>query len=646
VSPEKRAAAAPRAKGIEARALEMAGDPILAKMLAEERVESKVWDTALLGRLLKYLRPHSGLAWLSIGLALIEALIMTAPAFLIGLALDRVGAAGGARPLDGWLSWFGQAEAWWTAQTQHNVIVMYGLIVGGLWFVRWLVGASTNYSMQVLGQRVVHDIRVEIFQHITSMDLSWFHKNPVGRLVNRTTFDVQTLSELFSNALAQGVRDLMFVAVLVVVMVALDLPLAAILIASLPVLVGIALVYRRYARPAMRTTAAVLSRMNAWLAENLSGMRENHLYRQEDRRRAEYHALTTAHQTSVARVIQAWGLLRPAMMVTTALGTTTILLLGYERVTTGLITVGVLLTFLQYTVQIWKPVRNLTEKFNMIQTALASAERIVDVLDARPTLTDLPTADPTLQVTQGAISFDDVRFRYKRNGAEILRGISFQVAPGQMLALVGDTGAGKTTVSALLSRFYDVESGHVRIDGHDVRDYQLQNLRPGLALVPQDVVIFAGTVRENITLGADIPEERLLASIRGVRADAFIDRMDGGLDHVLEEGGRTLSTGQRQLLSFARALCFNPPILVLDEATANVDTETELLIQNALEVLTEGRTSVVIAHRLSTIRSADLILLLRAGEVVEQGNHAELMGQGGEYAALVEKHLRTATGVQ
>mgnify|MGYP002633108076 CR=1 FL=1 len=637
---------APVAKGIEARALQMAGDPILARMLAEERVESKVWDTALLGRLLSYLRPHAPLAWLSVGLALIEALIMTAPAFLIGLALDRVGAAGGARKLDGWLAGFGRAEAWWTAQTQTNVIVMYGVIVGALWLVRWVVGGSTNYSMQVLGQKVVHDIRVQVFEHITAMDLGWFHKNPVGRLVNRTTFDVQTLSELFSNALAQGVRDILFVGVLVIVMIGLDLPLATILVGSLPILVAIALVYRHFARPAMRTTAAVVSRMNAWLAENLSGMRENHLYRQEHKRRAEFHALTTAHQTSVARIIQAWGLLRPAMMVTTALGTTLVLMLGYDRVTTGVITVGVLLTFLQYTVQIWKPVRNLTEKFNMIQTALASAERIVDVLDARPGLTDTPEADATLRVTSGAIEFQDVRFRYSSAGPEILRGVSFRVERGQMLALVGDTGAGKTTISALLSRFYDVESGHVRIDGHDVRDYQLKHLRAGLALVPQDVVIFAGSVRENITLGADIPEERLLASIAGVRADAFINRLEGGLEHVLEEGGRTLSTGERQLLSFARALCFNPPILVLDEATANVDTETELLIQNALDVLTKGRTSVVIAHRLSTIRSADLILLLRAGEIIERGNHAQLMEQDGEYAGLVEKHLRTATGVQ
>lgn len=632
--------------GIEARALQMAGDPILAKMLAEERIEAKVWDTALLGRLFTYLRPHSGLAWLAVSLALVEALIMTAPAYLIGLALDRVGAGGGSRQLDGWLAPLAQAETAWVASTQQSVIVLYGLLVGGLWGLKWLVGTSTNYSMQVLGQKVVHDIRVEIFHHITSMDMGWFHKNPVGRLVNRTTFDVQTLSELFSNAFAQGTRDVLFVSTLIVVMIALDAPLASVLIASLPILVIIALVYRKYARPAMRTTAAVLSRMNAWLAENLAGMRENHLYRQEDRRRAEFHALTQAHQASVARVIQAWGLLRPAMMLTTALGTTVVLLLGYERVTTGIITVGVLLTFLQYTVHLWRPVRNLTEKFNLIQTALASAERIVDVLDARPGLTNLPTANPELRVERGAIRFEDVRFKYRTDGEDILKGIDFAVEPGQMLALVGDTGAGKTTISALLSRFYDVQSGTVRIDGHDVRDFLLTHLRAGIALVPQDVVVFAGTVRDNITLGASIPEERLQASIQGVRADAFIDRLEGGLDHILEEGGRTLSTGERQLLSFARALCFNPPILILDEATANVDTETELLIQRALEVLTEGRTSVVIAHRLSTIRAADLILLLRNGEILERGDHAALMARGGEYATLVRKHLQTATGVQ
>jgi ATP-binding cassette subfamily B protein len=618
-------------------------------MLEEERVETDALDSTLLGRLTTYLRPHGGMTGLAIILATIEALLMTLPAFLVGLAIDRVGASGGERSLDGWLAIFSYAEAAWRDAYDSSVVVLYGLLVGAAWLVRWALGVSTAYTMHVLGQRVVHDIRQEVFGHITGMNLDYFHKNPVGRLVNRTTFDVQAVSEFFSDAFAQSVRDILFVLALLAVMLTLDVPMATVLIAALPVLVAIGLIYRTQARPALRTTAAVISRMNAWLAENLAGMRENQLYRQEDRRREEHRALTAAHQASVTTIIQAWSLLRPAMLTTTATATAVILLYGHDRVTSGAITVGVLLTFLQYTAQLWRPVRNLSEKYNVIQTALASAERIIDVLDARPTLTDAESANPDLQVRDGSIEFEDVRFRYHPDGDDVLKGINFSLPSGKMLALVGDTGAGKSTIAALLSRFYDVGAGSVRIDGQDVRSYLLRNLRRGIALVPQDVVVFAGTIRDNITLGADLPDEQVLDALAAVHAD-FVHRLDSGLDQVMEEGGRTLSTGERQLLSFARALCFNPPILVLDEATANIDTETELRIQRALEVVTAGRTSVVIAHRLSTIRHADLILLLKDGQIEEQGDHAALMALGGAYATLVREHISqgplTMTDVQ
>ncbi|MEO1273300.1 MAG: ABC transporter ATP-binding protein, partial [Myxococcota bacterium] len=292
--------------------------------------------------------------------------------------------------------------------------------------------------------------------------------------------------------------------------------------------------------------------MNAWLAENLAGMRENHLYRAENLRRAEFRSLTDAHQASITHVIRAWGLLRPAMMMTSAIATSCVLMVGYERVVAGAVTVGVLLTFLQYTVRLWAPVRNLTEKFNQIQTALTAGERVMDILDAQARIFDLDRADPGLEVEQGRIQFDAVRFRYPRKKAEVLAGVEFTVEPGKMLALVGDTGAGKSTIARLITRQYDVTQGAVRVDDHDVRDYTLNQLRSGIAIVPQEVVIFAGSVRENITLGRDIADERIWECIRAVRADGLIERMSDGLDSPLEEGGRTLSTGERQLLSFAR----------------------------------------------------------------------------------------------
>ena len=633
----------PRISSAEREALEVARDPVLRQMLDEERVESTQLDTALLLRLLTFLRPHRRLLSLAFALALLEALLMTAPAYVIGLAIDRFKAADAVREggianifnagADLWLQWYDDDAA-------RALVVFFGLAVASTWLIRWFISVTTSYVVQKLGQRVVHDLRVTIYRHITGMDLTYFHGQPVGRLVNRTTFDTQAISELFSDAIAQGSRDLLFIGVLMVVMVTLDVPLALVLLSTIPVLVLVAVLYRYVARPALRTNQAVQSRMNAWLAENIAGMRENQLYRRESRRRAEFDALTQAHQRSITRVIRAWGWMRPAMLVASSMATVAILGLGYWRVTEGLITVGVMLTFVQYTTLMWRPVRSVAEKFNLIQTSLTAGERVMDVLDTATQMADDPSADVHRSVERGAVRFEDVRFAYpSKPDAEVLKGIDFDIAPGQTFALVGDTGAGKSTITHLLSRFYDPGEGLVVVDDADVRRYTLRELRRAIALVPQDVVIFATTVRENITLGADVDEETLRTCIEAVQAHHFIDRMPGGLEHVLEESGRTLSAGERQLLSFARALVANPPILVLDEATASVDTETEQRIQTALDELTRGRTSLIIAHRLSTVRDADQILVLRHGVVVERGSHHELLALDGEYARLHELHF-------
>ncbi len=626
----------------EREVLTAANDPILVKMLAEERIESEELDTRLLGRLLHYLRPHRALALTAVALAFVEAFLMTLPAYLVGMAVDQI-ESHGQRDLSAFdRFWVDAAQSFASANPEQlgaRVILFFGLAVLAIWVGRWAVAVGATFLVQKLGQSVVHDLRVDVYTHISGMDQGWFQKNPVGRLVNRTTFDIQAISELFSDAFAEGLRDSLFILVLIAFMFAVDPVLAAILVFAFPLLAGVSVWYRAAARPAMRTNSAVQSRMNSWLAENLQGMRENQLYRREDRRRAEFKALTDAHQTSARAMIHAWGLLRPLMMLISGVFTVAVLWVGYNRVGAGVASVGVLLTFLQYTTRLWIPVRNLTEKFNLIQTSLTSGERIMDVLDAPSAMTDAETADPALAVTQGRITFEGVRFRYPSKTDDVLRGIDFDLQSGQMLALVGDTGAGKSTIVHLVSRFYDATQGTVRVDGRDVRDFTLHGLRSGTALVPQDVVIFAGTIRENVTLGVDVSDDRIWECLRAVRADEIVERLDGALDHVLDERGRTLSVGERQLLSFARALVINPPILILDEATANVDTETEMRIQTALEQLTEGRTSIVIAHRLSTIRKADEILVLRHGEVVERGKHDALLAREGEYARLYNLHL-------
>ena len=629
----------PELTSAEQEAIAVADDPILRQMLDEERIASETVDTSQLWRLGGYLVPHRRLTLLSIALATLEAFLMTLPAYLIGLAIDRItGEARDPSTLDHLMDAV-LSRASVAADDMTGLVWVFGAIVTAVWSIRWCVAVATTYLMQMLGQNIVHDLRRDVYRHITSMDMGFFHTNPVGRLVNRTTFDIASISQLFSDALAQGIRDALFVLVLFAVMLTLDPWLTLILAASLPPLVGMALIYRRMGRPAMRTNSAVQSRMNAWWAENLAGMRENQIYRREPRRNAEFAQLTDAHQASMRRQIQAWGLLRPVMMLISAVATCTVLWVGYERASAGVVSVGVLLTFLQYTARLWVPVRNLTEKFNLIQTSLTSAERVFDILDAKTAMADAPDADPSAVVARGAIAFDAVRFTYPGTSEEVLRGVSFDAAPGEMIALVGDTGAGKSTIAHLLSRFYDASDGEVRVDGRPVRTYRLEALRSAMALVPQDVVVFAGSLRDNIAMGAEVSDDRILECLHAVRAGDILKRLENGLDTPLDEGGRTLSVGERQLLSFARALVINPPILVLDEATANVDTDTELRIQSALNELTAGRTSVVIAHRLSTIREADQILVLRHGEVVERGTHEALLRADGEYARLHALHV-------
>lgn len=635
----------------EQQIIEVASDPILKQMLEQEYVESQELDSSMLWRLLAYLRHHPVLAASSAVISIFDALLMALPAYAVGLAIDVVRQADTARTTSSGWSVNGAlhgvanllAQLLPSSQgPQQRVIISFGLVILLCWTVHWAVAMTSAYLVQRLGQVTVHALRLDVYRHITQMDLGFFHTNPVGRLVNRTTFDTQSLSEFFSDAFAQGLRDLLFICVLVVVMLSMDLPLALIILASLPPLIFCAMIYRQYVRPAMRTTTAVLSRFNAWLAENIAGMRENQLYMTPSRRRAEVASLTDAHQASVTRWIRAWGLLRPVMMAISAIATAAILFVGYDRVISGAISVGVLLTFIQYTTKFWVPVRNLSEKFTVIQTALTATERIFDVLETPSAMTDAANADPSLKVSSGALSFQDVHFTYPKTTEVVLSGISFEAKAGEMIALVGDTGAGKSTIAHLTSRFYDATQGQIFVDGHNIQDYTLRQLRQGMALVPQDVVIFAGSIRDNITLGLEVSDELVQQAIEAVCADRIIARFELGLLHPMDEGGRTLSAGERQLISFARALVFNPPILILDEATANVDTETESLIQRALERLTQGRTSIVIAHRLSTIRNADQILVLRHGQIIERGRHEHLLTLDGEYSRLHQLHMSAA----
>lgn len=627
---------------VEREVLGKSRDRNLAQMLLEERVESRLFDSSLLFRLLRYLGPHWVLALLSAGLATIEALAMTLPAFAIGRAVDHLTHAVRAPHILDALAQ--QASRLLTPGAvpetlsgPATIALGFSVVIGLVWLTRWLLAVGTSYLVQKLGQVIVHDLRCGLFHHITAMDAAFFVGQPVGRLVNRTIFDVQSLQELFTDAFAQSVRDFFFLIVLIVVMLTLDPWVCLVLTAALPPLLLVGIGYKRYAREALRTNAAVQSRMNAWLAETIAGLRENQLFRAEDRRRSDFHQLTQAHQASITHVIRAWALLRPAMLMTTALVTALVLVVGSARVASGALTVGVLLTFLQYAGRIWVPVRNLAEKFTVIQAALTGAERILAVLDSQPTIADHPDADPELQIRQGKVVFDNVGFRYPNQEQPALESISFEALPGRMIALVGDTGAGKTTVARLVSRFYEPQVGKILIDDRPTEDFRLNRLRSGIALVPQEITVFGATLRENITLGSDLPEELIQRCLEATGLTSLVSRLPQGLETPLSEGGKNLSVGERQLVSFARALAANPPVLILDEATASVDSQTEQILQQALTQLTAGRTSLVIAHRLSTVRAADQILVFKAGRIVERGTHQELSQTGGEYFRLLAR---------
>jgi len=579
----------------------------------DDEILGKAYDARLMRRLLQYLRPY----WRQVLLALVAIAVggvasLIQP-YLIKVAIDRYILARRLAGLDG---------------------------LAALYLTVLVVAFASEYiqtwTMQLTGQRIMFDLRMAIYRHLQRLDLRYYDRNPVGRLMTRVTSDVDVLNDLFTSGVVTVFGDVFTLVGIMGMMLWMNWRLALVAFSVLPIILFVTQWFRRNVRDSYRVVRGLIARINAFLQENITGMSTVQLFRRERLNFARFDTIDRQHRDANIDSIFYYAVFYPAIEAVSTLASALIIWYGGGSVLSGTLTLGALVAFLQYSQRFFRPISDMSEKFNVLQSAMASSERIFKLLD-EPVAIDSPTpAARRPAPALGHIVFEDVWFAY--NGDDyVLKGVSFEVRPGQRVGIVGATGSGKTTLINLLLRFYDVTKGRITIDGVDIRALDLADIRGLFSLVLQDVHLFSGTVADNIRLGdMTIDDERVRRAARAVHAEPFIERLPNGYASAVAERGSTLSVGQKQLLSFARALAFDPRVLVLDEATSSIDTETELIIRDALHVLMAERTTIAIAHRLSTIQDMDKILVLHKGQLRESGTHQELLAQRGIYFKLFE----------
>jgi len=601
----------------------------MADSFHDEEVLGKAYDARLMRRLLVYLRPYWFVTLLALLAILLYGLLQAAPPYFLKVLVDRYldpnAAAKVPAVLDRFLS--------------HNAAVGILQIALALFLptalVTFLLEFAQSFSMQLVGQRVMFDLRKQLFAHLQRLQMGFFDRNPVGRLVTRVTTDVDVLNELFASGMVAIFGDIFSLVSIVAVMLSINWKLALMTFSVLPLIMLVTGLFRKAVRESYRRIRTAIARINAYLQEHITGMTVIQLFNREARSFEEFEKVNRDHMEAYKDSILAYGLFYPAVEFLGALAVAIILYRGGAMALTGAVTIGTAIAFISYSQRFFRPIQDLSDKYNILQAAMASAERIFRLLDTPVTIAD-PEKPQHIENPQGRVEFRDASFAY-RDEHRVIEKVSFTIDPGETVAVVGHTGAGKTTLTNLLLRFYDVQEGSILFDGVNIRDLRLRDLRQNFGMVLQDPFLFTGTIAGNIRLGTEgIPDATLRQATQQVNILDFIETLPGGFEEPVKERGATLSVGQKQLLSFARALAHNPRVLILDEATSSVDPETEALIRDALRRLLENRTSLVIAHRLSTIQNASKIVVMHKGHVREVGTHQELLQKRGLYAKLYE----------
>jgi len=579
--------------------------------IEEDKIEGKIYDRKLFWRLLQYGKSYWKLILVAVVLLIAGMALEILGPYLTKIAIDDHIIPGDMPGL-------------------YHIIGLYLLVLFGNFIFKY----AQILLMQYIGQKVMLDLRQEIFTHLQKLQLQFFDKNPIGRLMTRVTSDVESLNQVFTQGLVMVFGDLLLIAGIVVMMLSIHAALALWTLSVVPILIIISFLFRKKVRESYSQIRFYLAKINSYLQEHISGMSIVQLYNREKKNYETFQDINWNHTAAYIRTIFYYALFYPAVELISAVALAIIIFQGGFYIQNELVTFGIIVAFIQYAQMFFRPISDLSEKYNILQSALAASERIFKLLDTPPLIISQTDSYQSDQIKH-AIEIKNVNFAYDTEF--VLKDINLNIPVGKKIALVGHTGSGKTSLTRLLGRFYDIREGEILIDGIDIRQWDLQSLRSHMAMVQQDVFLFSGTILENIRLGNPIiDQEKVTEAAEMVNAHLFIEKMPGQYLAKVRERGSNLSQGQKQLLALARAIVYNPSILILDEATSNIDSESEYLIQQALKTVMMGRTSIVIAHRLSTIQYMDEIVVMHHGKIHETGNHQELLKKRGLYYRLYQ----------